>query len=130
MAPQKYPSSPLARREGRPKGHAIVPPGEGRRPGVALMEWELRGESWTDEHPHDEFNYILEGHLFVACDGETVEVLAGDVVRVPAGRVGRYWAPGYARMLAVYGPNPQGAASRVHAYVRLESAEDSDGSAL
>ncbi|UUU19119.1 cupin domain-containing protein [Streptomyces sp. DSM 40750] len=130
MAPQKYLSSPLVRREeGWPKGHVFVPPGEGSRPGVALIEWELRGESWTDEHPHDEFNYVLEGHLFVACDGETLEAVTGDVVRVPAGSVGRYWAPEYARMIAVYGPNPQGLESRVHAYTRLESsAERSSGS--
>ncbi len=93
------------------------------------MEWELRGESWTDEHPHDEFNYVLEGHLFVACHGETVEATTGDVVRVPAGSVGRYWAPEYARMVAVYGPNPQGLESHVHAYTRLEpSAEAAGGS--
>lgn len=91
------------------------------------MEWELRGESWTDEHPHDEFNYVLEGHLFVACDGETVEAVTGDVVRVPAGSVGRYWAPEHARMLAVYGPNPQGLESRVHAYTRLESPPERSG---
>ncbi|MDX2546848.1 cupin domain-containing protein [Streptomyces sp. WI04-05B] len=130
MAPDKYPSSPLVRREGRPQGHAFVPPGEGPRPGVALMEWELRGESWTDEHPHDEFNYVLEGHLFVACDGETVEAVTGDVVRVPAGSVGRYWAPEYARMVAVYAPNPRGLESRVHAYTRLDPpAEGKGGSA-
>ncbi|MEV0743131.1 cupin domain-containing protein [Streptomyces sp. NPDC050549] len=130
MPLRKYASSPLVRREGRPKGHAFVPPGEGPRPGVALMEWELRGESWTDEHPHDEFNYVLEGHLFVACDGETVEAVTGDVVRVPAGSVGRYWAPEHARMLAVYGPNPQGLESRVHAFTRWETpADDSRGSA-
>ncbi len=94
------------------------------------MEWELRGESWTDEHPHDEFNYVLEGRLFVACDGETVEAVTGDVVRVPAGSVGRYWAPEYARMVAVYAPNPQGLESRVHAYARLQpSTEDAGESA-
>ncbi|MBK3642544.1 cupin domain-containing protein [Streptomyces sp. MBT33] len=130
MAPQRYPAGPLVRREGLPSGHAFVPPGQGPRPGVALMEWELRGESWTDEHPHDEFNYVLEGRLFVACDGETVEAGTGDVVRVPAGSVGRYWAPEYARMVAVYAPNPQGLESRVHAFTRLEpTTEELGGSA-
>ncbi|WP_413471400.1 hypothetical protein [Streptomyces sp. MB09-02B] len=72
----------------------------------------------------------MEGHLFVACDGETVEAVTGDVVRVPAGSVGRYWAPEYARMVAVYAPNPQGLETRVHAYTRLEpSTEDTAGSA-
>ena len=88
------------------------------------MEWELRGESWTDEHPHDEFNYVLEGCLFVECDGETVEALAGDVVQIPAGSIGRYWAPRHARMLAVYGPNPEGRASRKHGYERLDTAPE------
>ncbi|MFF4258833.1 cupin domain-containing protein [Streptomyces sp. NPDC001663] len=120
MPPRKYPSAPLEPRDGVPRGHALVPPGDGPRPGPALMEWELRGESWTDEHPHDEFNYVLEGHLFVACDGETVEARAGDVVQVPAGAVGRYCAPEYARMLAVYGPNPEGLPSRTHGFTRLQ----------
>lgn len=56
----------------------------------------------------------------VTCDGETVEAVTGDAVRVPAGSIGRYWAPEYARMVAVYAPNPQGLESRVHAYTRLE----------
>jgi ethanolamine utilization protein EutQ (cupin superfamily) len=32
----------------------------------------------------------------------------GDVVRVPAGHPAYYYAPVHARMLYVYGPNPQG----------------------
>jgi hypothetical protein len=75
------------------------------------MEWELTAEEWVDEHPHDEFNYVLEGTLLVTCDGETVEVPQGSIVRVPAGSTGRYWAPDHARMLAIYGPNPDGAPS-------------------
>ena len=101
MAPQRYPASPLLRREGRPKGHAFVAPGD----------------------------YVLEGRLFVACDGETVEAVTGDVVRVPAGSVGRYWAPEYARMVAVYGPNPHGLESRVHAFTRWEPSAGETGAA-
>jgi hypothetical protein len=64
-----------------------------------MFEWELKAESWTDEHPHCEYNYVIEGQLFVDSGGVTVEALAGDVVRVPAGATGRYWAPRYARLL-------------------------------
>ena len=61
----------------------------------ALFEWELTSESWTDEHPHSEYNFVIEGQLFVESGGVTVEAHAGDVVQVPAGAVGRYWAPKY-----------------------------------
>jgi hypothetical protein len=30
------------------------------------------------------------------------------MVCVPAGSIGRYFAPKYARMLGIYGPNPDG----------------------
>jgi ethanolamine utilization protein EutQ (cupin superfamily) len=78
-----------------------------------MMEWELTAQEWVDEHPYDEFNYVLEGTLMVSCDGETVEVPAGSVVQVPAGSRGRYWAPEHARMLAVYGPNPNAEPSTI-----------------
>jgi quercetin dioxygenase-like cupin family protein len=61
---------------------------------------------WTDHHPHTETNVVLDGRLHVECQGVTVVAGPGDTVQVPAGRAGRYWAPEYARMLAVYGPNP------------------------
>ena len=70
-----------------------------------MFEWELRGESWTDEHPHTEYNYVIEGQLFVESGGVTVHAQAGDTVEVPAGAIGRYWAPTYARLLAIYGPS-------------------------
>jgi len=44
---------------------------------------------------------------------------AGDTVTVTAGSVGRYWAPGYARMLAIYSPNPDGRPSADIGYRRL-----------
>ncbi|MGD9958317.1 cupin domain-containing protein [Nocardioides sp.] len=76
-----------------------------------IMEWELTGAQWTDRHPHDEFNVVLEGELHVECDGETVVARPGDMVRVLAHSQGRYFAPGHARMLAIYDHNPDGVAS-------------------
>ena len=75
---------------------------------LALGVWELRQSEHGDCHPHDEVNYVLEGTLIVDCDGESVEARPGDVVRVPAGRPAFYRAPDYARMVFVYGPNPEG----------------------
>ncbi|MEO6820937.1 MAG: cupin domain-containing protein [Candidatus Nanopelagicales bacterium] len=75
---------------------------------MALSEWELQGSGWTDQHPHDETNFVIAGELHIECDGQEVVLGPGDCARVPAGAVGRYWAPVYARMLAVYGPNPAG----------------------
>lgn len=88
----------------------------------AIMEWQLRGESWTDWHPHVEYNYVIEGQLLVESGGVTVEARRGDLVRVPAGTVGRYWAPEYARLLAIYGPN-RGEPSREIEYRKLTADE-------
>lgn len=71
-----------------------------------LSEWELQAAGWTDLHPHTETNLVIEGELHVECGGVTVVASTGDTVTVPAGQVGRYWAPNYARMFAIYGPNP------------------------
>lgn len=84
-----------------------------------FTEWELTSSDFTDEHPHDEFNYVLDGELHVEVDGETVVARVGDLVRVPAGSRGRYFAPIHARMLAVYGPNPDGKGSVVLGGSRL-----------
>jgi hypothetical protein len=35
----------------------------------AIMIWELRGESCTDQHPHSEYAYVLEGQLLVESGG-------------------------------------------------------------
>jgi len=83
--------------------------GEAPRPDGAFVEWELRGAGWQDRHPHSEINYILDGELHVEADGQTVVLGPGDCVRVASGESGRYWAPTYARMVAVYGANPDGA---------------------
>lgn len=73
-----------------------------------IMEWELTAAQWIDEHPHDEFNYVLEGELHVESEGEVAIARVGDVVRVLAHSRGRYFAPQYARMLSVYDHNPRG----------------------
>lgn len=92
----------------------LPPPPSGWR-GVALGEWELRRSGFGDCHPHDEVNYVLEGLLIVDCDGESVEAGPGDVVRVPAGHPAYYRTPDHARMVFVYGPNPEGLPSTTFA---------------
>lgn len=89
--------------------------------GFVLSEWELRGIGWSDLHPHDETNIVVEGELHVECEGETVVVGPRGTVRVPAGKVGRYSAPVYARMFAVYGPNPEGGKTEYGEYWDLPS---------
>lgn len=81
-----------------------------------LSEWELKGTGWADLHPHDETNIVVEGELHVECDGQTVVVGPRGTVRVPAGKLGRYSAPVYARMIAIYGPNPTGAKTEYGEY--------------
>jgi hypothetical protein len=61
----------------------------------------------------------------VTCDGDTVEVPAGSLVHTPAGSTGRYWAPNYARMLGIYGPNPSGARSDLGGLRKLGDAAQS-----
>ena len=73
-----------------------------------IAEWELRAAGWADIHPHTETNFVLAGQLYVQSGDVTVVATKGDSVTVPAGHVGRYWAPVFARMVAIYGPNPQG----------------------
>ena len=101
-----------------PRCRVIMPPPQGGWSEPVLFEWELTAESWTDEHPHSEYNFVIEGQLFVECGGVTVEAQTGDVVRVPAGAVGRYSAPKYARLLAIYGPS-EGGPSRILGYEKL-----------
>ena len=110
MPPTVYPATELT---GAPRSRRIIAPRRGGWSGVAIMEWELRAQQWIDTHPHDEINFVLEGTLVVECDGESVELSAGDSVLVPAGSTGCYRAPEYARMLAVYGPNPEGRPSAI-----------------
>lgn len=76
--------------------------------GYALSEWELTAAGWSDHHPHSETNIVLEGELHVESGDVSVIAVPGDTVTVPAGQIGRYWAPVHARMMAIYGPNPDG----------------------
>jgi mannose-6-phosphate isomerase-like protein (cupin superfamily) len=117
MAPTRFPRAGPLGDEG-PNCRTIIAPVETGWTEPAIFEWELKAESWNYQHPHCEYNYVIEGQLFVDSGGVTVEALAGDVVRVPAGAVGRYWAPRYARLLAVYGPNA-GEPSRSLGYEKL-----------
>jgi len=86
----------------------IVPTDPGGWTAPRLVEWELRAAGYADQHPHDESAFVLEGELHVEVEGEIRIARAGDLVRVPADQVGRYWAPVHARMLGIYGPNPRG----------------------
>jgi mannose-6-phosphate isomerase-like protein (cupin superfamily) len=122
-APEKFPKVEFVARSG-PNCRTIVAPAEGGWTEPAVFEWELQAESWTDEHPHTEYNYVIEGEVFVESGGVTVEARAGDLVRVPAGVAGRYWAPKYARLLAIYGPS-KGEPSRKLGYEKLNDSGSS-----
>jgi ethanolamine utilization protein EutQ (cupin superfamily) len=119
MAPTLIPGVPLEDRDAFMPGRTIIDADPAGWTGVALTEWELRAASWTDRHPHDEINYVLAGELHVESDGETVVARAGDTVWVRAGSTGTYTAPVQARMLAIYGPNPDGAESDSFEYREL-----------
>ena len=112
ITPTKFSRTDLSGHD-KPKCRVIKPPVPGGWSEPALFEWELTSESWTDEHPHSEYNFVIEGQLFVESGGVTVEAQTGDVVRVPAGAAGRYWAPKYARLLAIYGPSTGGPSRRL-----------------
>jgi quercetin dioxygenase-like cupin family protein len=68
----------------------------------------LRAGWFEDMHPHEEVTHVLEGELQIRI-GSAVHVLTpGDTLLVSAGTLARYTAPVFARMLFVYGPNPDG----------------------
>lgn len=90
-------------------GRWIYPPDRDGWCDFALSEWVLEGAGAADRHiDHTETNIVVEGELHVQCQGRTVIARAGDTVTVPANHVGRYWAPVYARMYAIYGPSGTG----------------------
>lgn len=84
-----------------------------------LSEWELEACGWEDFHPHTETNFLLKGELHIETDGKTVILNPGDSACVNPGRTGRYWAPVYAHMFTVYGPNPKGLESHSFKYFEL-----------
>ncbi|GAB7005409.1 hypothetical protein JCM18899A_28820 [Nocardioides sp. AN3] len=107
-------AAPLTR-EGSPMpGRVIVAPSATGWHGIAMTEWELTDAEWSDSHPFDEYNFVLEGELHVEPDGRVVVAGPGDTVWVLASSTGRYRAPVYARMLSIYAPNPSGASSQAH----------------
>jgi len=121
MTVRLIPQAPLEPRvDAAMPGRSIIDQPGPAWTGLALMEWELTAAEWTDRHPHDEVNYVLAGELHVESDGATVVAGPGDTVVVPAGGTARYAAPAYARMLAIYGPNPDGLESGDFAFRRLE----------
>jgi uncharacterized cupin superfamily protein len=91
----------------------------GRWEDFRLSEWELEACGWEDFHPHSETNYVVEGELYIESEGTTVLLRPGDTARVNPGQLGRYWAPVYARMVTVYGPNPDGAESHSFRYFEI-----------
>ncbi|KAA1380937.1 cupin domain-containing protein [Aeromicrobium fastidiosum] len=101
-------------------GRAIIEPSPHGWVGVAMTEWELRAAEWTDQHPFDEYNFVLAGELHVESDGQVAVAAVGDTIRVRAGSTGRYWAPVYARMLSIYAPNPEGLDSQSMGLRRLD----------
>ena len=88
MPPTKWQREDLGGSEGLKFRWFTAPSADGWTQPV-ISEWELTGEAWTDEHIHDEYAYVLEGALFVECDGVTVEAGKGDMVCVPGGSIGR-----------------------------------------
>ncbi len=105
--------APLAATANGRASRSILRPGTVAWDGIVLGEWELTQAWLEDRHPHDEINYVLDGELVVTCAGAVHRLSAGDTIRVPGGTAARYEAPGYARMLFVYGPRPEGAPSEV-----------------
>lgn len=128
MSAELYPRGPRSGRDPRMQSRPVFgAPGDHPRSTPVIIEWELRGAQWTDTHPHDEFNYVLEGELHVESDGHTVIATAGDMIRVVAGSTGRYFAPEHARMLAIYDHNPTGDTTHVAGVASIQpSAEPSD----
>ena len=54
---------------------------------LVVGEWSLTAAAWTDRHEHEEINYVLDGELYVTCDGIERIVRAGEAVFVDAGSV-------------------------------------------
>jgi hypothetical protein len=119
MSVRHYPGGPLETEPGETPCTTIIPPEPRGWDTIAMHEWELRRIEWSDRHPFDETNYVLEGVLHVESGGQVVVAAAGDTDTVTAGSVGRYWAPEYARMLSIYSPNPRGLPSEGLGYRSL-----------
>jgi ethanolamine utilization protein EutQ (cupin superfamily) len=85
-----------------------------------IVDWTLLRQETSDVHPYDEFAYVLEGELVMESGGASVTVTAGQVGMVPAGSIGRYWTPGFVRMISLGGPNPSAAPSTFFGFRPLD----------
>jgi len=106
----------------QPKCRVITPTDQSGWSEPVLFEWELTAESWTDQHPHTEYNFVIEGQLFIESDGVTIEAQSGRCSASSSPGSGPVLAPTYARLLAIYGPS-NGEPSRRLGYERLNNPE-------
>lgn len=90
----------------RARSRWIIPPSKDGWDDFVLSEWELTASGFSDLHGHVEVNLVVEGELHVEANGLEVIARPGDTVCTPANSIGRYWAPTHARMIAIYGRNP------------------------
>ena len=104
----------------RMKARWLIPASTEGWYGTVISEWELKAAGFADLHTHDELAYVLEGELHIESGGVEVVGKPGDLIRVPAGNVGSYSAPIYARMLGIYGPNPEGENSQYLKYWEID----------
>lgn len=114
--PELYARQPLRSTPGEPPHWWINPPADPSWVNPVFSEWELTTASFSDEHAHDEYVYVLEGELHVESAGVRISATKGDMVRVPGGAPGIYSTPSYVRLLSVYAPNPDGIPVRQHGY--------------
>jgi hypothetical protein len=54
-----------------PTGRVVLAP-DADPAGPAFFEWELRGQTWSNEHPHDEYVFVLEGSLRISAGNNQV----------------------------------------------------------
>lgn len=126
QGPELHRAEPLGLMlEGTPGARSrwIIPPRPEGWDGFVLSEWELTAAGFSDHHPHVEVNVVVEGELHVEANGVEVVAGVGDTVHTPAGAVGRYWAPNHARMIAIYGHNPEGLPTEYLEYWDIPSTE-------
>lgn len=133
VKPELWSNAPLVEispKTPRMKGRWIVAPRPEGWDKYALSEWELTAAGYADHHPHDEVSYIMEGELHIRVDDTTTVGRPGDAILVPAGSTGYYWAPKYARMLGIYGPNSAGDETESVEYWEIDEISGSvvDGS--